>query len=335
MRPLFLVGLLLAVPLLTGCLGLGGEDGADDRPELKNQATADESTGGIQGVVTDPAIQPIEGAEVTLQGLGQSTTTASDGSFAFSNLAPRDYTLEITADGFVSTTVDVSVSSGKVATSDTILAQKPTTQAFMQQQEFTGFVECSASTPVVAVAVCAIPNFFVSNTTNDRFMFTWEVEPNLHQLTAEIDWDPSQPTGTHLSFNIEPAGISNEPTTTYAEPVGEGPLVANIDREALEAVEANMTAICNEEAEPQGAISPSNPDAYCRPNLLEEGGAFQARIFVSNADPIPAGTNLQQEYHVIVTMFYNAPACQDHSVFLDNPCDQQEPASEDETSQAR
>ncbi len=329
MRPLLLVGLLLAVPLLTGCLGLGGEEADGERSDLENQASAGESTGGIQGVVTDPAIQPIEGAEVAIQRLGDRTTTASDGSFAFSNLAPNDYTLEITADGFVGTTIDVSVSSGKVAVSDTILAQQTSQQAFMQQQEFTGFVECSVSTPVVAAAVCAIPNIFVANATNDRFLFTWEVEPNLQQLTAEIHWEPSQPTGTHLSFNVEPAGISNEPTTTYADPVGEGPLVANIDRGILETVEANMTAICNEEAEPQGAISPSNPDAYCRPNLLEEGGAFQGRIFVSNADPIPAGTNFQQEYHVIVTMFYNAPACEDHSIFMDNPCDQQEAVTEE------
>lgn len=331
MRVLLLVGLLLAAPLLTGCLGLGGEEDTGERTDLESQADVDESTGGIQGVVTDPAIQPVVGAELTLAGRGESTTTASDGSFAFSNLAPGDYTLEITADGFTGTTSDVSVASGKVAIVDVILAQQPRNQAFLQQLEFTGFVECSVSTPVVAAAVCAIPNIFVANATNDRFLFTWEAEPGLQQLTAEIHWAPSQPTGTHLSLNIEPLGISNEPTTTYAEPVGEGPLVANVDRETLEAVEANMTAICNGEKEPEGAISPSNADAYCRPNLLEEGGGFQGRIFVSNADPIPLGTNFQQEYHVIVTMFNNAPACEDYSVFLDNKCPQQE-AEPEETS---
>lgn len=63
------------------------------------------NTGGITAsVVNVMNMQPIDGATAKLSGpADQSTTTAPDGSFKFSNLPPGDnYQIDLSANGFES-----------------------------------------------------------------------------------------------------------------------------------------------------------------------------------------------------------------------------------------
>lgn len=63
----------------------------------------------ITGTVLDGANEnaPLEGATVTLNN-GTSATTGSDGSFTIENLTVRDYTLSVSAEGYIASSITVS-----------------------------------------------------------------------------------------------------------------------------------------------------------------------------------------------------------------------------------
>src|SRR5579864_8686602 len=65
---------------------------------------AQETTGGLQGVVKDPSGAVVPGAKVVLTGsnLVGSKETETDGSgyYRFANLPPGNYTLTVTSKGF-------------------------------------------------------------------------------------------------------------------------------------------------------------------------------------------------------------------------------------------
>jgi uncharacterized protein (TIGR02231 family) len=66
--------------------------------------------GAIQGFVRDIATgEPLPGANVTIQGTSQGTTTNGDGFFVLLNVAPGDYTLRVTYMGYRSQTVRTTV----------------------------------------------------------------------------------------------------------------------------------------------------------------------------------------------------------------------------------
>lgn len=63
----------------------------------------------ITGTILDGANEnaPLEGATVTLNN-GTSATTGSDGSFTIENLTVRDYTLSVSAEGYIASSITVS-----------------------------------------------------------------------------------------------------------------------------------------------------------------------------------------------------------------------------------
>lgn len=81
-------------------------------------AMAQFPTGGIEATVVDRAGRaPIAGATVVLsQGESALTTftTSADGKFLFEDLSDGDYTLNVTADGYTATRVNVRVEKGLV-----------------------------------------------------------------------------------------------------------------------------------------------------------------------------------------------------------------------------
>src|SRR5471032_1552892 len=73
------------------------------------------NAGTIEGSVVDPSGAAVAKAAVTIHnavsGYNQATTTASDGSFRFSNIPPNPYHMEVTAPGFNVFTQDVAIRS--------------------------------------------------------------------------------------------------------------------------------------------------------------------------------------------------------------------------------
>ena len=82
-------------------------------------------SGDISGTVTDPSGKAVVGATVTIK--SQSTdatkvaTTGASGSYRISLLNPGQYAVTVSAPGFESTAVAVSVSAGQINTQDVAL----------------------------------------------------------------------------------------------------------------------------------------------------------------------------------------------------------------------
>lgn len=69
--------------------------------------------GSISGLVTDGETHAlIGGVSVAISPLGEAKVTGSDGSFAFNELAPADYTLTFSKDGYLTDTRSVTVQAG-------------------------------------------------------------------------------------------------------------------------------------------------------------------------------------------------------------------------------
>jgi len=85
----------------------------------------------ITGTVRDPAAQPISGAEVRLAFKNRSeplrtTTTDSEGHFAFADIAPGPYQLTAAKNGAVGQTVDLQAgTAGAGAKTDLVIPSKP------------------------------------------------------------------------------------------------------------------------------------------------------------------------------------------------------------------
>ena len=86
-----------------------------------SSVSAQERKGSISGQVTDINHDPLVGARVELQPLGEPTTSDAQGRFTFSDVAPNKYTLQISYVGFKPFSQDVTVASGNAVTVDAVM----------------------------------------------------------------------------------------------------------------------------------------------------------------------------------------------------------------------
>lgn len=78
--------------------------------------------GDIDGIVTDAETnQPIQGANVNLSPLNASTTTGTDGKYSFKDLDPKEYTIQVQKDGYVTNTKTITVVAGQTNSGDVTL----------------------------------------------------------------------------------------------------------------------------------------------------------------------------------------------------------------------
>ena len=112
-------------------------------------ARAQVTTGTISGVVTDPSGAVVQGANVTATNLetnaSRSTTSDSDGNFAFTLLPPGRYRVDVTSQGFQgyqseavvnitqTTTLDVRLSLTGTSATVLVEAESPIVQAESSQ----------------------------------------------------------------------------------------------------------------------------------------------------------------------------------------------------------
>lgn len=83
-----------------------------------------ETTGTIYGIVNNAdSSEPIQGASVSLNPGGKSTTTGSDGRYEFNNMDPGQYTIQIQKPGFQTNTKRINVVAGEVASGDLLLSR--------------------------------------------------------------------------------------------------------------------------------------------------------------------------------------------------------------------
>src|SRR3989339_1123342 len=79
--------------------------------------------GNIEGIVTNSQTsQPIQGAVVNLSPLNSSTGTGADGKYNYKDLDPKEYTIQVQKDGFVTNTKTVTVIAGQTIRGDITLS---------------------------------------------------------------------------------------------------------------------------------------------------------------------------------------------------------------------
>jgi hypothetical protein len=111
-------------------------------PPTSASVTAE--TGGIEGKILTDELQPIKRAQVSILVLGKNTTSAEDGSFAFSDLPAGKVTLVAAALGYRQATRSVDVVIGEIAKGDMLLENIPASMpSFEEVQKFGGTLVAS------------------------------------------------------------------------------------------------------------------------------------------------------------------------------------------------
>ena len=310
--------LLLALLPLAGCVGGSGDE---NEPLRQQRAEVTEISGGIEGVVTDDAVQPVEGANVTIEETGALTRTASDGSYAFSRVLPGTYTLTVRAPGFVSTQETVSVRADEAAVVDLLLAHLFTQDAYQQTLEIAGFMECGLGwrIPVPepapqlvrrsALAACgAVNGLVLENATNDRFIHRLALDPPLDTLVYEMAWpgEAGPLGGTHLWSILDVEPVFNSNGSRIISKKGPSPLHVVVTADQWTELEGNLTTRCDE-----------GEDAWCL-NVRDDGWPFLLRVFADSdcvSEVASACVIYQQRFDHVLSAFYNGPAPADYRIF--------------------
>lgn len=317
-------GVVLALVLATaGCLSSGGSEG---EPVRQAKADVTEATGGIEGTVTDEAVQPVANATLRVTETGRTATTEPDGSFAFSTVQPGSYTLTVNASGFVSAQQEVRVEAGEVSTVEIVLARVASEDAFTQTLELKGFFECgfgagydlsaapppaNASGGLISWSTCATVNDQLGeNATNDRFDHRFTLEPALTELVVETTWEPSAGSLSDMLWvDLVPQGhhCGNITTCEWSllDHWGSSPLVGTVNETRLEAEQAYFDRRCGNDV-----------DRFCGYNFAEDGWPLWIRTW-ARWECQPAGPQacllIQQPFTHVATAFYNQPAPEGYS----------------------
>lgn len=117
------VTLLLLLAAFAGCLGSSNSDAGDSAsasvsPEAPVAAEFSQTTGAIEGILTDDALLPVPNATVYLEESSKggpviaNATTTTSGAFAFSFVEPGTYRLRIQATNYQESSTLVQVQSG-------------------------------------------------------------------------------------------------------------------------------------------------------------------------------------------------------------------------------
>lgn len=224
--------LILFTTALAGCVSGqagGSKSQPDDAPRAADPATFGESTGAVQGLVVDDAINPIAGAVVGLTETDASTTTDAGGRFSFSQLEPGTYTVLANALGYSAVARTVDVVAGELAEVQLTLEALAVVEPYHVVQTFAGLIECAWGVSGAGSGNCLpiqflIQQFNLSNPTNTRIIGLFPItEPQkVVQGVFEMVWNPSAATtggALLLAVELERTGVVTG--RTYAS--GQGP----------------------------------------------------------------------------------------------------------------
>lgn len=154
--PVAVAALLLAA-LFAGC------SSSKDTEEPGGGLPVTETTGGIRGLVVDQSIVPVEGARISLSS-GANATSAADGTFNFTGLAPGDHLLQVGKPGYTPVQVTALVEAGvpDPPVVKVLLQAITTAKPYVDHFKLEGFYECSQAV------------FFVTDTCDWPYRTAWD-----------------------------------------------------------------------------------------------------------------------------------------------------------------
>lgn len=204
-----LVLLAMTTVAFAGCAEGTEPAPVDDETIADDQVRATSTTGVIRGVVVDSAIAPIVGATVSIKSLELETQTLEDGSFAFSDLEPGVYFIDVSKLGYTSVQSSATVEAGvdKPPVVRVQLEEDLESLPFTTLEVFAGYLQCGAGFGGVgALNPCAL--------TESVNTFDIPALPDLNTSQLEMFWKGTNAFGDGLGL-----GIYN-PSTTASDFVG-------------------------------------------------------------------------------------------------------------------
>lgn len=193
MRGILGVGMVVALLVLAGCSGSGGQPSESGLPSVSQDPNA--QTGSIRGVVVDDSLRTIASATVAVAGSPLTTQTDENGAFVFTNLAPSTYFLTANKTGFIPSQTSADVVRGGVT--DARLQLRPDLSPspyHVTEVDFDGYME----------AWTGIAQFFIEDITNNTSLCTcyayFTPGPNVRTLVFEAYWEPNVPSPSDDQF---------------------------------------------------------------------------------------------------------------------------------------
>ena len=189
-------------------------------------------TGNISGFVSDytNANTAIAGATVTLNSMGRTKTTGSDGRYEFNDLEPGTYSISVSANEYQATTKQVTVYAGQSATCDFQLEGgavdvdiDPVNLTFGSTIDQLSFSIKNKSNKSLTYTISNAPDYIeispVSGTVNAKGTQAVSIMiVNRESVTTARNGQLIINIGNDsytVSFNIEPAKVENVKTDIY------------------------------------------------------------------------------------------------------------------------
>lgn len=263
MRKLAVKGclVLLAAAVFAGCVqaeSTGAGPKGDAPGVASGPAEFDESTGGVEGTVTDTELQPLVGALIGIlksDVITEERTVVTDdvGHFSFSKVPPGEHTLAASALGYTAASKRVSVSVGAVTPVALALETLPIDEprSFTEIRKGTVTAYMYRATPQCMYFSSYIPVQTQYNTlvktcggaggaTFGQLHWVEEFYPETEWKTivGELDWQPqSAVTGKGFLMDINAPNITRgtggsidqASPYTWVQMQGKAPIIIRID----------------------------------------------------------------------------------------------------------
>lgn len=173
----------LVVALLAGLVMAGCTDGT---PAGVGPEGPDDPSGGggavLRGTVLSEELAPVGGALVAVDEVAQATT-AEDGTFEVTGLAPGSYRVVVQAIGFIGQAKTVDVQEGEPTEIQFTLSAAPIKEPYRELLIFEGYEVCSL---VLGVFVFSPPC-----TEDPQTSFVVNMSESWRYLVVEMDWETS------------------------------------------------------------------------------------------------------------------------------------------------
>lgn len=196
LRAVCLVALLLVLP---GCSSQGASPTATSASVTFDDVhlEAHSGKGLIRGIVTDSAVRPVAGANVSLREPNQHVLTDAQGRFGFSEVEPGVHFLTASKVGFttVQTSVEVAADRKDPPLAQLRLEAVPGSQPYFTPLKWDGFMQCSF---IVAGAFGTGCLLTVAVPTGDSSRFFSPIDRTPSFLQNELRWTATQALGTNL-----------------------------------------------------------------------------------------------------------------------------------------
>jgi len=232
----------------------------------------------LAGWVLSPALVPLEGAEVIVQGENITVTADSGGRYAFEDL-PTGTPLVVVAaaDGFVPSPKSVTLRPATAHLVNFTLEAVPVLEPYHRTVPYQGFLSCA----LVTEGPTGQNGYPCGVDGTDERAWDVPVDAGVQGIIVEVAWEPVTELARDLNVTVETVGFGD-----------------------LDAVLA--------EAEGASVLRAQVAQAAAERYYTGQGGILRIQVDIgadADADEAGAGVGLavQQTFEVFVTAFYHAP----------------------------